>query len=306
MRWDREKVCFEPGGKDHSSAGGSYDTAKSIVAKVYGWTAPQYVGYDFVSIKGSGGKISSSSGGVVTVSDCLEIYEPRVLRWLFASYRPNTEFQISFDLDVIKIYEDYDRAMRLAHEAEDGGRKDKKRRVARRTLELSSIPYARIEPGSTLPRQPGFRHLSMVLQIFDGDLEAAGRHYESVGEIETEQEHELFRARARCVWTWIEKYAPQDFRYRIREAPVTRKLDADERTALGRLVDCLSKDPPPDEPELSAHLKTLCENTSLDLKKLSPLLYDLLIARDHGPRLSTLLCAMGPARALPLLRGGLG
>jgi len=303
MRWDREKVCFEPGGKDHSSAGGSYDTAKRIVADVYGWRAPQYVGYDFVSIKGRGGKISSSSGGVVTVADCLEIYEPQVLRWLFASYRPNTEFQISFDLDVIKIYEDYDRAVRLAREAEDGGRKDRKRRVARRTLELASIPYGRIEPGSAPPRQPGFRHLSIVLQIFDGDLEAARGHYEAAGELETEQERGLFTTRARCVWTWIEKYAPDDFCYRIREQPVTRELDADQRTVLGRLVSFLEQEPAPDEPQLAAHLKTLCEGTSLDLKKLSPLLYDLLIARDHGPRLSTLLFAMGPARALPLLRG---
>ncbi|MBK8719262.1 MAG: lysine--tRNA ligase [Deltaproteobacteria bacterium] len=120
MRWGFEQVCFEPGGKDHSSAGGSYDTAKDIVREVYGWVAPQYVGYDFVTLKGAAGKISSSKGGVVTVADCLEVYEPEVLRWMFASYRPNTEFQISFDLDVIKLYEDYDRCVRLANESDDG------------------------------------------------------------------------------------------------------------------------------------------------------------------------------------------
>ena len=136
MRWEREKVCFEPGGKDHSSAGGSYDTAKQIVAEVYEGVAPQYVAYDFVRVKGRGGKISSSAGDVVTVADCLEIYEPEMLRWIFASQRPNSEFQISFDLDVIKLYEDYDRACRLAHQAEDGGKADKKRQIARRTLEL--------------------------------------------------------------------------------------------------------------------------------------------------------------------------
>ncbi|HFE45132.1 MAG TPA: lysine--tRNA ligase, partial [Nannocystis exedens] len=36
MRWAHEGVCFEPGGKDHSSAGGSYDTAKGIVSAIYG------------------------------------------------------------------------------------------------------------------------------------------------------------------------------------------------------------------------------------------------------------------------------
>src|SRR5690606_29735334 len=111
MRWAYEQVMFEPGGKDHSSDGGSYDTAKQIVAQVYDGWAPEYVAYDFVSIKGMGGKISSSSGNVVTVADCLRIYEPKLLRWLFANYRPNPEFAISFDLAALRIYEEYDRAV---------------------------------------------------------------------------------------------------------------------------------------------------------------------------------------------------
>ena len=32
-----------------------------------------------------------------------------VARFMFAGTRPNTEFSISFDLDVLKIYEDYDK-----------------------------------------------------------------------------------------------------------------------------------------------------------------------------------------------------
>src|SRR5690606_20633157 len=129
----------------------SYDTGSEIAEKVYGWVAPQYVAYDFVSIKGMGGKISSSSGGVVTVADCLEVYEPTLLRWIFASYRPNTEFAISFDLDVIKIYEDYDRAVRLGFQADDGGKKDKKRQAARRALQFASVNHTRPEPGSEPP-----------------------------------------------------------------------------------------------------------------------------------------------------------
>jgi len=34
MRWAYEKVNFEPGGRDHSSAGGSYDTGKDISREV--------------------------------------------------------------------------------------------------------------------------------------------------------------------------------------------------------------------------------------------------------------------------------
>ena len=196
MRWAHEGVSFEPGGKDHTSAGGSYDTAKEIVRDVYGARAPVYVAYDFVRIKGSGGKISSSAGDAVTVSDALEIYEPAMLRWLFASYRPNTEFQISFDLDVIKLYEDYDRACQLAHESDDGGRNERKRQTARRILQLASVDNHRIQPGDPLPFVPGFRSLSMILQIYDGDIERAQAHYEALGSIRSDGERRrLPRAR---------------------------------------------------------------------------------------------------------------
>jgi lysyl-tRNA synthetase class 1 len=305
MRWSVEQVMFEPGGKDHSSDGGSYDTAKQIVDRVYGGWAPQYVAYDFVSIKGMGGKISSSSGNVVTVADCLSIYEPKLLRWLFASYRPNTEFAISFDLDALRIYEEYDRAIGLAHEADDGGRKDKKRRMARRSLDLADPDGERIEPGTTPPFQPSFRPLSMILQIYDGDLDRARAHYEASGELSTTRERELFDVRAGCVWNWIENYAPPEFRYRIRHEPVVRELDEAQRAALTRLVTALEQNPDAGEAELVPHIKQLFEGLDLGPKQFFPLVYDLLIDRPKGPKLTTLVTIMGFERALPLLRASL-
>ncbi|PRP90301.1 Lysine--tRNA ligase [Enhygromyxa salina] len=305
MRWAYEGVMFEPGGKDHSSDGGSYDTAKQIVDRVYGGWAPQYVAYDFVSIKGMGGKISSSSGNVVTVDDCLSIYEPKLLRWLFASYRANTEFAISFDLDALRIYEEYDRAVALAHEPDDGGRKDKKRRVARRTLDLADPDGARVEPGTAPPFQPSFRPLSMLLQIYDGDIARARAHYERSGELSTAREGELFERRARCVWNWIERYAPPEFCYRIRAEAVSRELDADQRVALERLVAALEHNPKASDSELVPAMKQLFEGLELGPKQFFPLVYDLLIDRPKGPKLTTLITVMGIERALPLLRASL-
>jgi lysyl-tRNA synthetase class 1 len=305
MRWAFEGVCFEPGGKDHSSAGGSYDTASQIVGPVYDWQAPEYVPYDFVRIKGAGGKISSSAGGAVTVAECLEIYEPEMLRWIFASQRPNSEFQISFDLDVIKLYEDYDRAVAQAHEPDDGSRKDKKRQIVRRTLELASVVPRRIVPGDAPVRVPAFRPLSMILQIYDGDIERTLAHYVSTGEVESEAERARLRERAGCVWAWIERYAPEEFRYRIRETPRAEPLSGEPREVLARLVAVLEETPGISEAELIPHLKTLCEGTTLVPREFYPYAYDLLIARPKGPKLTTLLTTMGSERALPLLRAGL-
>jgi len=306
MRWREEGVCFEPGGKDHSSAGGSYDTAREIVADVYDGWAPEYVAYDFVRIKGEGGKISSSKGGALTVADCLEVYEPEMLRWIFAVARPSAEFQISFDLDVIKLYEDYDRSVRLAHQPDDGGKNDKKRKMARRTLQLSSCDHVTIEAGAPLDFVPPFRGLSMILQVYDGDMAKSLAYYEGRREITTDAERARFHVRASCVWNWIEQYAPDDFRYRIREEPVVRDFEADPREVISRLVAVLEGNMSIEEAELIEHLKKICDGTSLEPKTFFPYAYDLILDREKGPKLSTLITTMGVERALPLLRGGLG
>jgi lysyl-tRNA synthetase class 1 len=118
MRWEYEKVDFEPAGKDHHSQGGSFDTARHVCREVYGRDAPVTFRYDFIGIKGSVGKISSSSGVVVALPDVLKVYTPQLVRYLFAGTRPGVEFTISFDLDVIKIYEDYDKTERIAWKME--------------------------------------------------------------------------------------------------------------------------------------------------------------------------------------------
>ncbi|MAG32849.1 MAG: lysine--tRNA ligase [Deltaproteobacteria bacterium] len=305
MRWAYEGVCFEPGGKDHSSAGGSYDTASQIVGPVYEGWVPEYVAYDFVRIKGGGGKISSSSGHAVTVADCLRVYEPEMLRWIFASQRPNSEFQISFDVDVIKLYEDYDRAVAASHVPDDGSKKDKKRQIVRRTMELASLDGRKIEPDDDPVRVVSFRPLSLILQIYDGDLDRTLSHYEESGEVTSEAERARFRTRAERVWNWTVDFAPEEFRYRIRDTPSGEVLEGEPRDVLARLVGILEASPNISDADLVPHLKTLCEGTSLTAREFYPYAYELLIARPKGPKLTTLLTTMGSARALPLLRAGL-
>ena len=114
MRWQFEKTVFEPAGKDHHSQGGSFDTARLVSQEIYNWPAPVSFRYDFIGIKGLPGKMSSSKGKVISLDDVLRVYQPEIARYLFAGTRPNTEFSISFDLDVIKTYEDYDKTERIA------------------------------------------------------------------------------------------------------------------------------------------------------------------------------------------------
>ena len=102
MRWLYEGVDFEPGGKDHASPGGSYDTSKVIAKKIFGYDAPEFQGYEFIGIKGVAGKMSGSSGLNMTPETLLSFYQPEVILWLYAKSEPTKAFDFCFDDGILR------------------------------------------------------------------------------------------------------------------------------------------------------------------------------------------------------------
>lgn len=295
MRWAFEKVDFEPGGKDHSSQGGSFTTAKDIVAAVYDWKAPMYLQYDFVSIKGMGGKMSSSKGNLVTVNDVLDVYEPEMVRWIFASYKTNIDFGLSFDLDVIKNYEDFDRMERMAYGLEPGN--DKKVAMAKRVYELSQITEAPNE----MPFQPAFRHLCNVLQINDLDIERARKFYDA--DIKNDRDERRFRERAQRAAYWIENSAPDEFKFSLNKEAVKVELSEKQATFVKELHGYLSKewDNITDDKTLHEKMYEMINALELEPMPVFTFMYKLLIGLEKGPKLAGFIRTIGKDRVLNLL-----
>lgn len=295
MRWHHEKVDFEPGGKDHSSEGGSYDTARHIIHEVWGESPPSYQQYDFVMIKGGAGKMSSSSGELYTLSQVLEVYEPILVRWIFASQRPNHDFAIAFDEDVIKNYDEFDKNEALAlgkPETND------KWALARRIYEMSclgSIP-------SSLPPRPKFRVLCSRLQICGGDLERTFAKFYA-HEYTSENKHYFFERAQRALY-WLNHYAPQDFRYFLRNEKKQYDASSKEAQVLGALRSLVMELDLEriEEKELNQSIwdRTI-KGTGSDAKEVFRIIYLALIDREHGPRLPSFLKEIGKERLLELI-----
>jgi lysyl-tRNA synthetase, class I len=300
MRWAFEGVDFEPAGKDHHSEGGSFDTARVTAQRVYGFPAPVTFQYDFISIKGRGGKISSSSGEVIGLNEVLEIYQPEVVRYLFAGTKPNAEFAISFDLDVIKIYEDYDKCERIYYGLETVG--EKRAVKEKRIYELSQVHTV----SRRAPVQVPFRHLSMLVQITDGNiekaLEMACAEAGYTGELGAE-DRERLQVRARCALNWVAEFAPEEFRFRLQTGsdPVV-ELTGTEREAVDLLLSRLETDlARSSEKELSTGIYDVAKNAGLDPKDFFRVMYRVLTGKDQGPRLAGFLHTIGIDRALEIL-----
>ena len=296
MRWAQEEVDFEPAGKDHHSEGGSFTTARPIVREVYEHEAPTTFQYDFVRIKGRGGKISSSSGEVVSLKDVLEIYQPELIRYLFASTRPNTEFAISFDLDVVKLYEDYDRCERIYYGSESVG--ENRAAKERRVYDLSQVDRV----PKTMPTQIPFRHLCNLIQIQDGNIDGM---IESLNIQTSDEDLNKLRTRARCAWNWIQTYAPDSFRFALRTRDAKPlELSPGERRAIGLLRREIEKNlDTHDEKSLGEAIYTLAGEAQMEPKAFFKLAYRVLIDKEMGPRLAGFLLTISKNRALEILGG---
>ena len=293
MRWAYEQVDFEPGGKDHSTVGGSYDTGKDICKQVWNFEAPTYVMYDFISLKGMDGKMSSSKGEVITLKEVLEIYEPEVTRYLFAGTRPNREFAISFDADVINVYEEFDKAERIYFGAEQlqDEKKAEKYKIAYELSYIGKIP-------KIIPYQPKFRHLSMLLQINSLNIDKAVGYFEK--ELKNEYDKGRLRTRVQCAKNWLEKYAPEEFKFMVQEKCVIA-LNKEEKKLLEELSTKLLEKNWTDV-ELHEEIYILCKNHNIQPKDFFTLAYRVLINKEKGPRLGSFILEIGREKVAKLLK----
>ncbi|MBW2979795.1 lysine--tRNA ligase [Candidatus Woesearchaeota archaeon] len=292
MRWAHEKVDFEPGGKDHSTTGSSRTTGVEIVNAVFNEKEPIYQMYDFIGVKGVGGKMSGSTGNAFSPKDVLEIYEPELVRWLFAGTRPNAEFSISFDLDVIKNYEDFDKCERIYFNEHEANEKEKAKQS--RIYELScpaAVPR-------NMPYQPSFRHLTNVVQIYENDMKEAAKHYKA--ELANKNDEKRFNIRAQCAINWLREYAPADMKFRVQKTvPKNIKIGAKEKEALKLLAKAL-KEKDFEEKELFNEFYEVCKQTGIENKQFFKAAYLVLIEKERGPKLAPFILTIGKERVVKL------
>jgi lysyl-tRNA synthetase class 1 len=297
MRWAAECVDFEPGGKDHSSQGGSRETGEIIIREVWKKEPPVYLQYDFVLIKGAGAKLSSSSGNLITLKEALDIYEPALIRYIFASRKPNTDFSIAFDLDVIKTYDDFDRVERSAFGLEEV--EEKRRAYEKRIYEFSLVGN---EPPdlSQPPVQFPFRHLCNLLQIQQGDLQKTKNYYAS--SIKSPVDEARFFSRAERAWRWITVFAPENFRFAIRDAaaemPKTQfPQPMTELVALlgGGTLDSMAED------DVATEVFRIIKKAEIEPKVFFQEVYQLMISKTNGPKLASFFQALGTKRSAEIL-----
>ncbi|MEE1751885.1 lysine--tRNA ligase [Streptomyces sp. SP18CS02] len=305
MRWAYEGVIFEPSGVDHSSPGSSFVVGGQIVREVFDGVQPIGPMYAFVGISGMA-KMSSSKGGVPTPADALKIMEAPLLRWLYARRRPNQSFKIAFDQEIQRLYDEWDK---LEAKVADGT-----------VLPADAAAHSRAvrTAAGELPRTPHplpYRTLASVADITAGHDEQTLRILSELDPADPLTSLDEARPRLDRAENWISTQVPAEQRTIVRSEPDTEllgSLDEEGRESLRLLLEGLDSHWSLDGlttlvygvPKVMAGLDPEAKPTpelKVAQRTFFARLYQLLVSRDTGPRLPTLLLAVGADRVRTLL-----
>ncbi|WP_432215384.1 lysine--tRNA ligase [Streptomyces lydicus] len=310
MRWAYEGVIFEPSGVDHSSPGSSYVVGGQIVREVFDGEQPIGPMYAFVGISGMA-KMSSSKGGVPTPGDALKIMEAPLLRWLYARRKPNQSFKIAFDQEIQRLYDEWDK---LAAKVADGAAQPADEAAYVRAVGTAAGPLP------TTPRPLPYRTLASVVDVTAGHDEQTLRILGELDPANPVTSLDETRPRLDRAEYWITTQVPADQRTIVRDEPdaeLLKSLDDTARDSIRLLLEGLDSHWSLDGlthlvygvPKVQAGFaadatpKELPPEIKVAQRTFFALLYHLLVGRDTGPRLPTLLLAVGADRVRKLLGG---
>ncbi|MBP5408189.1 MAG: lysine--tRNA ligase [Bacilli bacterium] len=295
MRWLYEGVDFEPGGKDHASINGSYDTSKEISKEIFGYNPPIFQAYEFIGIRGTTGKMSGSSGLNLTPETLLKIYEPEVLLWLYSKTEPTKAFDFCFDDGILRQYFEFDK---MYNEYINGS--DNKA--------TNDIMHYCLIDGRKINTVP----MGLLVQlgsVVDFNKDMLEIVFEKIG---TPYKYEDFKDRLERAKYWLYECSPENINKlrSTRNFEVYNLLGDKEKEEIKELFEFLNNggyNLDELQTELYAIPKRVrgISNEDKELKKIQgeffKNVYRLLINKETGPRLYLFLFAIDPASYIKLL-----
>ena len=244
-RWKALGATFEPFGKDHTSRGGSTDTADRMAREVFDYPVPGRYEYEWIQIKGKGA-MSSSKGIVLLPNELLEIMPPGAVRRLILGRDPARALDLDLGVGFPRFMDEY-----------------------RAETETHPVPFA---------------HLVTVAQTVGGDVERAAEMLRRGGYEEAVRDPEKLRQDLLHAHNWAERWAPEQYRFGVRgEVPTeAAEIDDEGRRYLRTVADKLSDEMGGDEAQNV--LYSTAVELGVKPKKAFTALYTALLGRKSGPK----------------------
>ncbi len=246
-RWKALGVTFEPFGKDHTSRGGSTDTADRMAREVFHYPVPGRYEYEWIGLKGRGA-MSSSRGIVLLPKDLLEIMPPDAVRRMVLGRDPSRAWDLDLEGGFPRFMDEY-----------------------RASVESRPVP---------------FNHLVTVAQTVGDDVRSAAEMLRRGGYEEAARDPEKLARDLAYARNWAERWAPESMRLRVlsrEEAEeAAAELDAEQRGYLAAVAGALSPEMGGDA--VQDLLYSTAVERGLKPKRAFAAVYTVLLGKKSGPR----------------------
>lgn len=268
-RWALLGVDFEPFGKEHAAAGGSYDVGKEIVKKIYGCEAPEYVVYEHIYLKGEAKKMSASLGNLVGLDQFLSIVPPEVARYFVLRSKNDRHLVFDPGQGLMQLTDEF---ARLEEEVAKGEADLTKQAMHK---------YSQISGKRVMVKVP-FSHLVTVYQAAQGDFEEIKRLLMHTGHIAAVESERDLKQQIEKVANWLKLYAPEDLKFSVQKEAPKVELSAEQKKVL-EIVSAAVEEGQRDI-DLHNSIYDAGKASGLPPRDTFKLIYRIFLDKDSGPK----------------------
>jgi lysyl-tRNA synthetase class 1 len=269
-RWWLLNVNAEPAGRDHSSAGGSFDTGLALVKDVFGAEGPIPVPYDFINLVGDTKKMSASKGTGIAAEEASQIMPGEVWRYFILRSAPSKLIYFDPVNGVVKLMDEF--AELLAKEDKSDSEKQLIE-IATKGVQptTSNVPFSHL----VASYQSALRDKAKTLDILKRTEYA---------EIVSSQKDVIIQE-LDFIDKWLHEWAPEDVKFELRQEIDPSEFSDTEKEFLSSLADKIENAPENADGEwFHKAIYEFKESHGAEPKQLFATLYKALIGKSSGPR----------------------
>ena len=273
--WWMQNVHVEPFGRDHSSAGSSYDTGVQLMHDVFKAEPPLPVPYDFINMVGDTKKMSASKGTGLSAIQAAHIMPAEVMRF-FVLRAPASKL-LHFD-PVGGLMQLMDEFAALAAKP-DAEKTDSEKQL------LYICEYGRNTDQRVVSRVP-FSHLVASYQASLRDVERTLDVIKRTEHAQTAQEDaEIIKRELAFIDAWLDSQAPEEVKFSLRESLDAGEFTEQQQTFLHELAKKVAEAPTDaDGAWFHDAIYSFKDTLGLAPKEMFQTLYQALIGKNSGPR----------------------
>lgn len=301
-KWYVMQTTCEPAGKDHAVKGGSYDTGLEISSRVFGWSGPVKVPFEWVRLAGR--DMGTSKGNVFTPRSWLDIAPPELFRYMVLRTDLEKANNIQTDLipDLVDVYESFERNYYGLDEV------DEEKRELARVL----YPLTEVRPVSPeyIPKL-SFKFAAVTSQlrgiideetILERCYDVLKKQY-NITDLSSDAKS-LIPKRLTQALGWVKEFGTEQDIVEVPEnvaADIISTFTEKDKRFLSKFVEILQTETLDDD-GIQLSIFTTAKDVGIKPKQAFQLLYQIMISRKSGPRLGPFLNLLGTEWVLKRIR----